>query len=1023
MQKSILLILLSAIALCAQIPDFRDDFEDGKLDTLWNEDLDTLWHADWYPGIFTLTESEGILQIAYSRTVDDGDWPAFYFTPPENINVAVNPKIVLEIKSDVQINFAIKPVYTNGSDNFQSIGTIPGTNTWQTLTIPLSNYGSAYCNMVVFHFDGGTKVSKQGLVCFDNFTIAGFSIGIQGLIARFDPINQYIDLIWSSDNEAAVDHYNVYRDTLKGFACHSTNLIGTSDVKTFRDTQVSVDTYYYKVAAVDTLSEEHVPSMEMACRTYTIGAIPEVEVAEVSADTVGKYDKLEIYLDLTEASYGNPYDPDEIDIYSHFFSPAGDTIRINGFFDNFLDIAEWKIRFAPPDVGLWEYQVFARDIDGTGQSDRLYFTVVESPYHGCLNVSPVNPHYLIYHDGTPFYGIGAYYPWGICNDADGLGILAESGGNLFGYWNGNYDGAGNGGGVYQIESIQSGIGYYDQHKCARVDEILNWAEQRNLEMMFAVWPHDILDQSTWGYKGWDDNAYKTVCNAVSFYTDSLSWIYQQKLYRYLIARWGYSRSLGIWELVNEINGTDGWVRGDQTGALQWVQKVHDYLKEYDYFERPTTISKSGGSANYWSDGYQICDLPNVHLYEKGWSAPYISDPYRSSYWTYRNVARQIWTNFEKPAIFGEAGAEPSNMYAPNVEKGSSQYIEIYHNAIWSAWSSGLAATPIWWEMNDREMMTDGVFAQMKAFSRVASDFDYTNLNLVPNSASADTADIFVMTADSLGFGWIRSYNGNAIFGRCIRISGLKIGTYQASWYDTWSGDSTNASNCVSAGGMIYTNIPLMPTPRKDIALRLTKSENGTQPATLKIFIDKPTIVSLPITNYLIICYVSDPENRLCADSFQIALTLEGPGTISNPQVTTGNGVAVFNYIPEQGKSGPVIFTAASEGLASVSLTNTVLSEIEEERNNSFPTKFALNANYPNPFNASTIIEFSLPMTTEIRIDVYNLTGQLVETLIRGRRPAGNYKITWNPVNLPSGIYFYKITGRDYTASRKCMILK
>ena len=1022
MKKSILIIMLSTISLFGQIPGFTDDFEDGSLDTLWNDSLMTLWHSDWYPDIFNLTESEGVLEVAYDRKSTDSDWPAFYFTPPEVINVAHNPKIVIEIKSDITINFAIKPVYTNGKDNYQST-TVPGSNTWQTYTFTLSNYAGGYCNQVVFHFDGGTKVDKQGTVCFDNFIIAGFSISIQGLNAKFDPINQYVDLVWSCDNEAAVDHYNVYRDTLKGFSCTTGNLIGEPEGKNWRDTQIGIGTYYYKVAAVDTMGKQHAVSMEMACRTYTIGAIPVVEIADVNSNTVGKYDKFEINLRLTEASYGNPYDSDEIDVFAYFISPLNDAIRINGFFDNYLDVAEWKIRFAPPVIGQWEYQVFASDIDGVGESAKCNFTVVESDYHGCLNVSSVNPHYLIYHDGTPFYGIGAYYPWGVRNDDDGLGILAASGGNLFGYWNGNYDGAGNGGGIYQIESIQSGIGYYDQRKCARIDEILDWAEQRNLEMMLAIWPHDILDQSTWGYKGWDDNAYKTVCNAANFYTDSLAWVYQQKLYRYMLARWGYSRSLGIWELVNEIDGTDGWSRGNKAGALEWVQKVNDYLKENDYFKRPTTISKSGSSANYWPEGYQICDLPNVHLYEKGWSAPYSSDPIRSSYWTYRNVARQLWTGFEKPGIFGEAGAEPINMYAANIEKGSSKYVEIYHNALWSAWASGLAATPIWWEMNDRELMTDEVFAQMKAFARVASDIDYADLNLISSNASADTADAFMMTADSLGFGWFRSYNNNAISGRFTRISGLKTGTYQAIWYDTWAGDSVIVGNCVSAGNMIYTEIPEMPTPCKDIALRLTKTEDGTQPASLKIFIDKPIIASFPVTNYLIICYVSDAENRLCADSFQISLTLEGPGIISNPQVTTGNGVAIFNYLPEQGKSGEVVFTASTEGLASVSLFNNVLSEIEVERNVSIPTEFALKANYPNPFNANTVIEFSLPKTTNIKIDVYNLAGQLVETLVRGRQSAGNYKIFWHPANLPSGIYLYQITCPEFTATRKCMILK
>ena len=76
MKKSILIIMLSTISLFGQIPGFTDDFEDGSLDTLWNDSLMTLWHSDWYPSIFNLTESEGVLEVAYDRKSTDSDWPA-----------------------------------------------------------------------------------------------------------------------------------------------------------------------------------------------------------------------------------------------------------------------------------------------------------------------------------------------------------------------------------------------------------------------------------------------------------------------------------------------------------------------------------------------------------------------------------------------------------------------------------------------------------------------------------------------------------------------------------------------------------------------------------------------------------------------------------------------------------------------------------------------------------------------------------------------------------------------------------
>lgn len=88
-----------------------------------------------------------------------------------------------------------------------------------------------------------------------------------------------------------------------------------------------------------------------------------------------------------------------------------------------------------------------------------------------------------------------------------------------------------------------------------------------------------------------------------------------------------------------------------------------------------------------------------------------------------------------------------------------------------------------------------------------------------------------------------------------------------------------------------------------------------------------------------------------------------------------------------------------------------------------PAKFELSQNYPNPFNPSTTIQFSLPKATQLKINIYNMLGELVETLAEGTYEAGYHKVTFNASNFPSGIYIYRIESSAFTQVRKMVLIK
>jgi hypothetical protein len=88
-----------------------------------------------------------------------------------------------------------------------------------------------------------------------------------------------------------------------------------------------------------------------------------------------------------------------------------------------------------------------------------------------------------------------------------------------------------------------------------------------------------------------------------------------------------------------------------------------------------------------------------------------------------------------------------------------------------------------------------------------------------------------------------------------------------------------------------------------------------------------------------------------------------------------------------------------------------------------PQYYNLSQNYPNPFNPSTVISYSIPSASNVKLIVFNALGQKVKTLVSGYKNAGNYTINFNASDLPSGIYFYKLEAGQFTQAKKMIFMK
>jgi len=189
----------------------------------------------------------------------------------------------------------------------------------------------------------------------------------------------------------------------------------------------------------------------------------------------------------------------------------------------------------------------------------------------------------------------------------------------------------------------------------------------------------------------------------------------------------------------------------------------------------------------------------------------------------------------------------------------------------------------------------------------------------------------------------------------------------------------------------YENLMLIPPPvpyfsadptsgKVPLTVQFTDSSSGTITDWLWDFGDDSTSTEQnPTHTYFV------------ADTFTVSLSVSGPGG--------SNTLIQENYI--------------------IVIDPTLIRELSDV----LPTKFKLYNNYPNPFNPSTIIRFSMPEESFVTIKVFNTLGEEITTLINENIVTGNYEIEFNATVLPSGIYFYKLQAGSFVETKKMIFMK
>ena len=102
---------------------------------------------------------------------------------------------------------------------------------------------------------------------------------------------------------------------------------------------------------------------------------------------------------------------------------------------------------------------------------------------------------------------------------------------------------------------------------------------------------------------------------------------------------------------------------------------------------------------------------------------------------------------------------------------------------------------------------------------------------------------------------------------------------------------------------------------------------------------------------------------------------------------------------------------------------STINDIEQIDQYQIPNDYVLEQNYPNPFNPNTTIEFSVPQSATVLLEIYNSLGERIDLLVNKQLSAGNYRIEWRPENLASGVYYYRLSTKDYTDVKRMLLIQ
>jgi hypothetical protein len=459
--------------------------------------------------------------------------------------------------------------------------------------------------------------------------------------------------------------------------------------------------------------------------------------------------KQEIKVDLLNLQMiSNPYDYDEITVQADFTSPSNQKYTIDGFYQEEYQLdkssgnvfptgkKDFRIRFAPNEVGTWTYKVkVTHKAQTLEDSPKQFECKTANDKRGFVQMSKTN--YLQFENGEDYIPIGENMAWHSGNPYTSyntwLTKLSENKGNFIRLWQPSWG--------FGIE-WRSGNGYlglrkYRENNMAYLDWLFDFCDSKNIYVMLCLQHHGQV--STVTNPNWNENPYNAanggmLTSPTQFWTNEAARAHTKNKYRYTVARWGYSSAIMTWELFNEVHWTDN-LAGVYTQVAAWHDEMGKFIKQYDVYKRPVSTSFDGELADLtWKS--DVMDYTQAHSYFN------VSNIERALI----GVNRHHIEKYKKPTLSGEYSIDVQNGSSANANDPTGIHV---HNATWaSLFGGGLGTGMTWWW--DNYVEPKNLYTIYKPAAEAAKAISFNKLNLKPSSAIVSNApgDVNIPTTNS-----------------------------------------------------------------------------------------------------------------------------------------------------------------------------------------------------------------------------------------------------------------------------------
>ena len=421
-------------------------------------------------------------------------------------------------------------------------------------------------------------------------------------------------------------------------------------------------------------------------------AQPQVLQLNLSANPVAQYALVEIN-PVLQASYTNPYDPQQIDLKAVFLAPDGDSMVVAGFFMQPYDLPApdqaiasgppvWRIRFSPDKPGNWQFRLRVTDTSGSTLTPWDTFLCTPSAHPGFVRGSAGQ--YFVQDNGECFITLGENMAWGVPEGKFApyerwMDSLANNGANFIKImmvpWAFSIEGGTNGPGDYSAR----------QDRARHLDWVLELARARNIRVQLAFMIHDVLS-TNWS-NHWATNPYNQInggpCATVTqFFTDEGAKRHFKNYLRYSVARWSAYPEIIAWEVISEGDNVENYSQ-IKTEVSAWLQEMNTWIHATDPWQRPITagFASSVNDPDYWN--HPFTSFTQLHLY----------DDYPDFEKEVYDWSRTYLDKYPRPFIIGEMGLSHS---PDTIVKYDPEGIA-FRNAIWTTMLSGaLGCGMHWW---------------------------------------------------------------------------------------------------------------------------------------------------------------------------------------------------------------------------------------------------------------------------------------------------------------------------------------